>query len=67
MLRHFAYVDLCLYTGNPQEVVFINSEDSDEMLHIAAFHQILHYLLKIITTFVDRSIFQFRNSNLSNL
>ena len=48
----------------PKEVVFANSEDSDEMLHSAAFHQILHYLLKIKTTFVDRRTFEFGNSNL---
>ena len=32
------------YTGNPQTGTFTSSEDPDEMLHNAAFHQRLHCL-----------------------
>ena len=36
-----------LYTGNPLMGTLANSEDPDEMPHKAAFHQGLHFLLKI--------------------
>ena len=32
--------------GNTKTGTFTNSEDQDEMLHIAAFHQGLHCLLR---------------------
>ena len=35
-----------LYTRNPKWVLLKNSEDPDEMLHSAAFHQGLHCLLR---------------------
>ena len=34
-----------LKTGNPEMVTLANSEDPDEMLHDAIFHQDLHRLL----------------------
>ena len=42
-----------------------NSEDPDEMQHNAAFHQGLHCLLKIKTTFRDRITAYFRKFYLS--
>ena len=33
-----------LYSGNPLRSTFANSEDPDEMQHIAAFYQGLHCL-----------------------
>ena len=35
-----------LRTGNPEMYTLANSEDPDEMLHKAAFHQDLHRLLR---------------------
>ena len=32
--------------GNPSIGTFTNSEDPDEMPHLAEFHQCLHFLLK---------------------
>ena len=36
-----------LYTGNHLRGTLVNSEDLDEMQHNAAFHQGLHYLLRL--------------------
>ena len=36
-----------LYTGNPQTGTLANSDDPDEMQDNAAFHQGLHYLLRL--------------------
>ena len=35
-----------LYIGNSLRGTLANSEDPDKMLHHAAFHQDLHYLLR---------------------
>ena len=36
-----------MYTDNSENTSLANSEDPDEMPHNAAFHQGLHYLLKL--------------------
>ena len=36
-----------LYTGNPVMGILAESEDLDEMQHNVAFHQGLHYLLRL--------------------
>ena len=36
-----------LYTRNPETGTLTNSEDQDEMQHNAAFHQGLHFLLRL--------------------
>ena len=36
--------------------ILLNSEDPDEMQHYAAFHQGLHCLLRLKTTFRDRNL-----------
>ena len=41
--------------GNPLMGTLTNTEDPDEMQHNDAFHQGLHYVLKIKMTFRDRN------------
>ena len=41
-----------------------NIEDPDEMLHYAAFHQVLHCLLKTKSIIRERNIIFFGNYNL---
>ena len=51
-------------SGYLQTGTLVNSEDSDEMPHNAAFHQGLNCLLKIKIILRDRNILKFRNFDL---